>query len=345
MSDADQTKSQHRATIVRASVGGVLMGLANLVPGISGGTMLLASGVYTQFISAIAEVSTLRFRPRSLLTLACIIGAALLAIGLLAGPVSQLVIHHRWVMYSLFIGLTLGGAPLLWQMLRPISSSAIAMCILGIALMGVMAVAKPGAMPAEAGARAYLMFGLAGLAAASAMVLPGVSGGYLLLILGQYVAVLGAVDTLKDGLSHGDMTLIGDAMHVVIPLGIGVILGVVGVSNLLKVALEKFEKATLGLLLGLLLGSVLGLWPFQAGVAPELGAAFRGDVVGRVDGALVMLSTGKAIEPADYETAFFTPSVWQALGALGLIVAGFIAATLVSHIGRETKGQSTDPTD
>ena len=88
------------------------MGLANLVPGISGGTMLLAAGVYPGFISAIAEVTTFRFRFRSLILLASVVGSAALAILLLAGSVKDLVVDHRWIMYSLFIGLTLGGVPL-----------------------------------------------------------------------------------------------------------------------------------------------------------------------------------------------------------------------------------------
>ena len=113
---------------VRGAVGGTLMGLANLVPGISGGTMLLAAGVYPGFISGIAEVTTLRFRPRSLILLASIVGCAALGILLLAGSVKGLVQEHRWVMYSLFIGLTLGGVPLvsletsLWPDLAPLFS-------------------------------------------------------------------------------------------------------------------------------------------------------------------------------------------------------------------------------
>ena len=110
-----QTKSLQPAALlaVRSAIGGGLMGLANLVPGISGGTMLLAAGVYPAFIGAIAEVTTLRFRPRSLLLLASVATAAGLTILLLAGSVKSLVQDHRWIMYSLFIGLTLGGVPLL----------------------------------------------------------------------------------------------------------------------------------------------------------------------------------------------------------------------------------------
>ena len=108
---------------LRGIIGGVLMGLANLVPGISGGTMLLASGIYPRFINAVAEVTTFKFKFRSLLVLALVSGSALLAILLLAGVVKDLVVGYRWAMYSLFIGLTLGGLPIVWKMVRPATAS------------------------------------------------------------------------------------------------------------------------------------------------------------------------------------------------------------------------------
>ena len=81
-----------RIPVVRAASGGVLMGLANLVPGISGGTMLLASGVYPDFIRGVAEVSKLTFRKRSLGVLVTVAACAGLSILLLAGPVRGLVV-------------------------------------------------------------------------------------------------------------------------------------------------------------------------------------------------------------------------------------------------------------
>lgn len=82
----------------RGTVGGVLMGLANLVPGISGGTMLLAAGVYPQFIRGVAEISTFRFRLRSMVLVACVVAGPAIAIVALAGIVRDLVVHHQWVM-------------------------------------------------------------------------------------------------------------------------------------------------------------------------------------------------------------------------------------------------------
>src|SRR5690606_40322241 len=119
-----------------------------------------------------------------------------------------------------------------------------------------------------------------------------------------------------------------------VPVGLGVVMGVVGVSNLIKVMLEKFERPTLGILLGLLLGAVIGLWPFQQGVAPEPGDTFRGDVVALDEqGQLIMQSTGRIIEAKDHDTAFFTPTLQQVAGSIALIVAGCVVAIGVSHFG------------
>lgn len=266
--------------------------------------------------------------------LGCIAVAALSAFIALAGPMTGLVIEHRWIMYSIFIGLTLGGVPLLWAMLRPASIGAIVGLCIGLGGMAAIAFISPGSS-AEADGHSYLWYVLAGVAAASAMVLPGVSGSYLLLIMGQYIIVLGAVSSLKDGLVARDWGLISNAMHIVIPFGIGVLVGIATVSNLVKFLLERLEKPTLGALLGLLLGSVLGLWPFQHGVPPEVGTTFRGDEVIERDGALVMQMTGRLIEPADYPTQLFTPTAGQVALSLLIIVIAFGVSWLVAHIGRE----------
>ena len=89
-----QQKSTLIALAARGGVGGVLMGLANLVPGISGGTMLLAVGLYPRFIRAVAEVTTMRFRVRSMLLLGCVAIAAVVAIGSSSAPMGQ--VQEGW---------------------------------------------------------------------------------------------------------------------------------------------------------------------------------------------------------------------------------------------------------
>jgi putative membrane protein len=313
--------------VMRGSVGGVLMGLANLVPGISGGTMLLAAGVYPTFISSIAELTTLRIKARPIIALGTIAGSAAVAILLLAGLMKTLVVEQRWIMYSLFIGLTLGGVPLVWRLARPASPGLWIGAAMSFGLMVLMGLGATGNGSDEA---SYVLLFLSGLAGASAMILPGVSGGYLLLLLGQYEPILGAVDMLKLGLLGSDTTgfdlnIVLEAMRVVVPVGIGVAVGVVGVSNLLRWLLDRFEKPTLGILLGLLLGSVVGLYPFQRPVAPEPGFVHRGQVLDAQEVA--------ELKEKYWPVERFAPGGTQTAASLALILAGLGATLLVDRIG------------
>lgn len=323
---SQQTAMPSTAQILRSLLGGVLMGLANLVPGISGGTMLLAAGVYPQFIDGIAEVTTLRFRTRTLVLLGAIVASAAVAIVLGAGTIKGLVVDHRWAMYSIFIGLTFGGIPVIWKLIRPANANVWIGVAAGFAVMAAMAFLKPGASGDES---SWMLLFFSGLAGASAMILPGVSGGYLLLVLGQYLPILGAIDDAKQAVSATagpDVAVLQAAvLGVFIPVGLGVVIGVVGVSNLIRNLLQRFEKPTLGFLLGLLLGAVLGLWPFQQGVAPA-----PGDIVkGRVMTPELIVE----VDEDDYPLETFTPTATQVAASLGLILAGFAVTMGVAAIG------------
>jgi putative membrane protein len=324
---------------VRGGFGGVLMGLANLVPGISGGTMLLAVGIYPRFITAVGEVTTLRFRRPSLLTLGSVVLAALAAVAFLAGPVKELVVAHRWLMYSLFIGLTLGGVPVLWRLIGRHSASMWVGAAFGLAGMVALGLSQQlGWMPGTS-QQGFGWMLAAGAAAASAGILPGVSGGYLLLVLGVYVPLLAAVDRFKDAagaVNVGELWAIG--WSVLLPVGLGIVLGVGLISNLLRWLLDRFEKPTLGVLLGLLLGAVVGLYPFQQTVKPEPGDTIKGQTVVQTEAGLQLKETGRAVRPADYPTRFFAPR-WYHLGSVGgLIVAGFAVTWVIDRIGRNGQG-------
>ena len=320
---------------IRGAVAGVLMGLASLVPGISGGTMLLAAGVYPGFITAIAEVTTLKLRLRPVVLVATIAGAAVLGILLLAGLMRTLVIEQRWMMYSLFIGLTLGGVPLVVQLARRVTPGVLVGAALAFAVMVVMNLGLGNAADGGEASTAFLF--ASGVAGASAMILPGVSGSYLLLLLGQYTVILGAVDTLKRGLLGGpDAGLVLESMRVVVPVGIGVVVAIVGVSNLLRWLLDRYEKPTLGVLLGLLFGAVVGLWPFSEPVPPQ-----PGDVI---NGVVVTTVTAPEIDLEDWNLVAFDPTPGQALGALGLCVLGIATTAVIARVGRaRTTPEQPDP--
>ena len=323
----DSDGLSNSALVTRSVYGGVLMGLANLVPGISGGTMLLAAGIYPRFINAIADITRFRFRFQSLVVLGSVVAAAGIAILLFAGLLKDLVVEQRWVMYSLFIGLTLGGVPLVYKMVKPLSGKSIAAAFVAFAAMVGLALLQQYGI-AGSGSKSFLMMVVAGLAGASAMILPGVSGGYLLLLLGQYVPILGGIDRLKDALKAGDISAAMEpGLSVVLPVGIGVVLGVVVVGNLLKWLLEKHREPTLGALLGLLLGSTIGLWPFQVGVAPQVGDTIKGQVLTEESIA--------EIDKEDWKTEFFNPTGTQIGSSIALVLLGLGVTVGVSKLSGE----------
>jgi len=344
---------------LRGGMGGVLMGLANLVPGISGGTMLLAAGVYPRFIEAIGEITTFKFKRASVVVLGSVVLAAMAAILLLAGTVKTLVVDHRWVMYSIFIGLTLGGVPVVWRLIKHPTAAdlpeheqvkaapkAMQAVWIGVAIgfvgMAALAVFQSSGASGDAHRDGFIFLLLAGIAGASAMILPGVSGGYLLLVLGVYVPILAGVDAFKNALKAQDTAAIFDVgTGVVLPVGLGVLIGVVGVSNLLRWLLKHYEKATLGVLLGLLVGAVVGLWPYQQTAEPQEGQTLKGQVITfavptagddiTTEATWVFAETGEPIDAEDLPTEFFTPSIVQVGGALGLILLGLGTTLLIDR--------------
>lgn len=335
--DGDAPPPSLRSVAVRGAVGGAFMGLANLVPGISGGTMLLATGIYPRFIEAVGEVTTLRFRKVSLVTLGAVVLAAAVAVAALAGPVKDLVVHQRWIMYSIFIGLTLGGVPVLWRLVdRPTLSVWIGGAA-GFVGMGLLALAQASGVAGGVGEGELGILFLAGVAGASAMVLPGVSGGYLLLLLGAYVPLLAGIERFVGALGARDLgTAFEVGWSVLTPVGLGVVVGIAGVSNLIRWLLDRFPRPTYGVLLGLLFGAVLGLWPFQQGAMPEPGTLLKGRTVAvNAAGEPVFERSGEPVDPEDWPTATFQPHPAQMAGALGLIAVSFLATGLIDRLGRD----------
>lgn len=310
--------------LVRLAAGGALMGLANLVPGISGGTMLVATGSYRRFIEAVADLARLRWRWEAVVAVGTVAAAAAVAIGVAAGWVAEGLVQARWAMYSVFIGLTLGGAPLLWRMLAPRTRSAWAGIAIGAAAMAAIALLPEDADAIGDGGGVGMLF-LGGTAGAAAMILPGVSGAYLLLLLGQYQPIIESIRGVTAAVSSRDLAALSAEAATLLPVGVGVVVGIAAVSNLLRWLLARFEKFTIGSLLGLLLAAPLGLYPFKEGVPPTPGSTYRG----------VVLSEAAAAEvpPKSWPQVRFAPTLGQGSASLALAMTGFMATMAVSRLG------------
>lgn len=245
---------------VRLAITGMFMGLANLVPGVSGGTMVLALGLYDDFIGAMSDITRFRFSLRAIVVLAMLFGISFVTIFILAGVIQFLMEMFLPGMLALFIGMTLGGAPMLYKQMKPLTPTGILFAVIGIAIMAAIAfVLKPDTSDPN-----FVMLFIGGVVGSSAMILPGISGSYMLLILGLYLPIIAGISDMKDALRGADVSLfMSRAFGIALPVGLGLMVGIVVLSNLLKFMMEKYHRPTIGFLMGLLLGSVLGLYPFK----------------------------------------------------------------------------------
>ena len=339
----EHPKTGDKSLFIRASLAGTLMGLANLVPGISGGTLLVAAGVYPDFVSAMTKVTTGQFQKRAITVLLLIGMMAALVIVSLAGTVKDLVVEQRWAIYSLFIGLTLGGVPLVWAMAKTPSRWLWtgAMCgLLGLTLFTLSQWC--GIESNTEVTNGVFFFFLAGILGAGAMVLPGLSGGYLWLLLGAYLPILQAIEEGRDQALSGQWEALWSlTVDTLFPVALGVIIGAAAISHLVHWALTRYAHFTLGVLLGLLFGALVGLWPFQIGVEPDVGDSLKGQTVTMArEGGLILSPSGKILEPDDYPTQYFSPSLSQVGGSAALIMIGLSITLTISRFGqrRERSG-------
>lgn len=257
---AEKSSPPGKLPFFRLGITGVFMGLANLVPGVSGGTMVLALGLYEEFIGAFSDLTRLRFSKRAIIVVAMLFGISALTIFTLAEGIQFLMETFLPGMLALFIGMTLGGVPALYKELRPVRPASAGFAALAFLLMGLIAfVLRP-----DTTNPGWMLFFLGGIVGSSAMILPGISGSYMLLILGLYLPVLGGISAFKDALKSQDMTALFEVgFSIILPVGLGLVIGLAVLSNLLRFVLARYHKPAIGFLMGLLLGSVLGLYPFK----------------------------------------------------------------------------------
>ncbi len=131
-----------------------------------------------------------------------------------------------------------------------------------------------------------------------------------------------------------------DQMSVVIPVGIGVLVGVAVVSNVLKWVLHRYERMTLGVLLGLILAAPAGLYPFRDGVLPVIGDKIKGELVTNEN----LIEMQAAENAKDWKQEAFKPSGMQIVGSQLLIVLGFGMTVGISRLGRKSDIDSQEST-
>ena len=241
------------------------MGAAEVVPGVSGGTIAFVSGFYERLVNGIARLtpfsllelpkigSVAWWKKYDLGFLLVLFGCMLVTVLILARGVSYLLEEHPVGIWAFFFGLVLSSIFVVGRRLMPLSMDSGLALVIGVALgMAVIRV-----IPVEAEVSGLALF-VGGCIAVCAWILPGLSGSFLLLVLGLYPTVITAIKNFE-------LLTLGY-------VGLGCVVGLMCFSRILTVLLARFYDITVALLVGFMLGSMTKIWPWKHTTSYQLKA-------------------------------------------------------------------------
>ncbi|MCB8348009.1 DUF368 domain-containing protein [Staphylococcus aureus] len=238
---------------------GFAMGTSDLVPGVSGGTIALLLGIYNQFIASISGIFSRRFWPSFTFLIPIIIGM-LLAMGSLSNLFNYLLSQHHIPTMFFFGGLIIGIVPYLLKISNyktSFTTKHYMMVIAGIAILIVITLMNNG--DKHAGETLTLSTGLiikyfiAGMCASSAMLLPGISGSFMLLVFGVYGTVMLAISEVVKINFAG--------LPILLAVGFGVLAGFIISSKIIQYFLTHHKLMTFALIIGFVVGSLFAVFP------------------------------------------------------------------------------------
>ena len=235
---------------------GAAMGAANVIPGVSGGTIAFITGIYERLINAIKSCDItavrllcgLKFRQLAehtdLRFLVAIAAGALLSVVSLAKLLEYFFVNYPILIWAFFFGLVVASIWGVGKMVTAWGIGSAAAVLVGIAIaVGVLL------LPHSEGNSNSLYLFFCGVAAISSMIIPGVSGSFVLLIMGNYMLVLGAVGNLDLG--------------VLAPFAAGCFIGLIALSHLLSWIFSRYHDIAVGLITGFIVGSLVLIWPWK----------------------------------------------------------------------------------
>ncbi len=246
------------------------MGAADVVPGVSGGTIAFISGIYQELINSINRINLDVFKNLKknelkatwasingnfLLALVCGIGVSVLTF-------SKIIMHlletQPILVWSFFFGLVLASIVFIWKEITHWTPKSIISLLIGILLSYYITIAEPAHSPDS-----YWFLFLSGFIAIIAMILPGVSGAFILLLMGSYQTVIGTINQLREGITQMNFEILGDALLKLGTIALGALLGLKLFSRLLTWMFTHHKNTTLALLIGFMIGSLNKIWPWK----------------------------------------------------------------------------------
>lgn len=232
------------------------MGAANVIPGVSGGTIAFITGIYERLINAlksfdvvlIKDVLSGKFKHAWIKVdgkfLLMVFGGVLLSILSLAKLMEIAFEQYEQLTLSFFFGLIIAS---IWAVSKQLGTFDISVVL--IFLLGATLAASIAFLPPAEANESFLYVILCGIVAVCSMILPGLSGSYILLLMGNYVLVLQAISSFN--------------FKILIPMLIGIVIGLVLFSRVLSYLFKNFKNATIALLAGFVAGSLIIIWPWK----------------------------------------------------------------------------------
>ncbi|WP_299159871.1 DUF368 domain-containing protein [uncultured Tenacibaculum sp.] len=236
---------------------GIAMGAADVVPGVSGGTIAFISGIYEELLSSISNVNLSLFKTlkekgfKSAWEqlngnfLASLFVGIFISIVSLAKVISWLLVNHPILLWSFFFGLVLASVIYIAKQITKWNIISIILLIVGAVLAYYITTMNP--LVSENSSTLFMFF--AGAIAICAMILPGISGSFILVLLGAYKPVLAAIN-------NRDYTTIA-------AVGLGAVIGLLSFSRVLKYLFANYKNYTLVVLTGFIIGSLNKIWPWK----------------------------------------------------------------------------------
>ena len=248
--------------MIKRLLQGMVVGIANIIPGVSGGTMMVAMGLYDKLIHAITHLKS-EFKESLKLLVPIFLGAGI-AIVALSRLFEFLLENYPIPTNFAFCGLIAGSLPFIFKKVKGHSVSVgRAVCFIIffaiVILMAVMGETSGNAADVSFGLINVVKVLLVGIIAAATMVIPGVSGSMMLMLLGYYDTILKTINNFMDALVAFDMQEILVQCGILIPFGIGVILGIFLIAKIIEFIFSKAEIHAYYAIIGLILASPVAI--------------------------------------------------------------------------------------
>lgn len=242
---------------------GMVIGIANIIPGVSGGTMAVSMGIYDKLIHCLTHLFK-ELKESIKFLLPVLIGAAIALVGL-SFVITPAFEYFPLQTNCLFIGLIVGGLPAVWTKVKGKSLKAsyvIPFLIFFVLVVGMAAMGETEGAAADLSLSvgSVIKLFLVGILASATMVIPGVSGSMILLLIGYYNPIVAAIKSFVEALVAFDMAGILQGCGVLIPMGIGIVVGIFAIAKIIEIIFEKFPMQAYWAIIGLIVASPIAIF-------------------------------------------------------------------------------------